>query len=171
MVITRIRKVAKILISVIIIISALNYILPKYIIVNKTPSIREGVYLLLPYDEKNPLEIGDIVIFDIPEDIEKFIKERQYISDDTHTFIKKVGATEGMKIEIKDNRLFINGINEGEVSSTDSLKRNLPQIDSFIVSKGHFFPIGTHLQSFDGRYYGEIDMKTIKNKAKLLIGF
>ena len=167
----KIKSFFKVLILIFIVISSLQYILPKYIIVNKTPSIREGVYLLLPYDEKIPLEIGDIVVFDIPKDVKKFIKERQYISDNTHTFIKKVGATEGMKIEVKNKKLFINGIKSGNISLTDSLKRPLPQIENFVVSKGCFFPVGTHIQSFDGRYYGEIEKKSIKNKAKLLIGF
>ncbi len=178
-----------------------------------------GIYLLLPYDnEKDSLNVGDIVIFDMPKDIEKFVKEREYTSNDTNTFIKTVGAIEGMSIEVREEKLFIDGKIKGEVAPTDTLEREytsndtntfiktvgaiegmsievreeklfidgkikgevaptdtfnriLPQIENFVVSKGYFFPLGTHFHSFDGRYYGQIDKKTIRNKAKLLIGF
>lgn len=168
----KIEKTIRILTCTSIIIMILHIILPKYIVLNKTPSIREGIYLILPYNnEKDSLNIGDIVIFDMPKDIEKFVKEREYITNDTNTFIKTVGATEGMSIEVREEKLFIDGEIKGEVALTDTLNRELPQINNFIVSKGHFFPLGTHFHSFDGRYYGEIDKRTIRNKAKLLIGF
>lgn len=169
---SKVEKTVRILTCTSIIIIILHIILPKYIVFNKTPSIPIGIYLLLPYDnEKDSLNVGDIVIFDMPKDIEQLVKEREYITRDTNTFIKTVGAIEGMSIEVRDERLFIDGINRGEVAPTDTLNRELPQIKNFIVSKDHFFPLGTHFHSFDGRYYGEIDKKTIRNKAKLLIEF
>ena len=169
---SKIEKTIRILTCTSIIIIILHLILPKYIVFNKTPSIPIGIYLLLPYDnEKDSLNVGDIVIFDMPKDIEKFVKEREYTSNDTNTFIKTVGAIEGMSIEVREEKLFIDGEIKGEVALTDTLNRELPQINNFIVSKGHFFPLGTHFHSFDGRYYGEIDKRTIRNKAKLLIGF
>ena len=169
---SKIEKTVRILTCTSIIIIILHLILPKYIVFNKTPSIQIGIYLLLPYDnEKDNLNVGDIVIFDMPKDIEKFVKEREYTSNDTNTFIKTVGAIEGMSIEVREEKLFIDGEIKGEVALTDTLNRELPQINNFIVSKGHFFPLGTHFHSFDGRYYGEIDKRTIRNKAKLLIGF
>lgn len=169
---SKIEKTVRILTCTSIIIIILHLILPKYIVFNKTPSIPIGIYLLLPYDnEKDSLNVGDIVIFDMPKDIEKFVKEREYTSNDTNTFIKTVGAIEGMSIEVREEKLFIDGEIKGEVALTDTLNRELPQINNFIVSKGHFFPLGTHFHSFDGRYYGEIDKRTIRNKAKLLIGF
>lgn len=169
---SKIEKTVRILTCTSIIIIILHLILPKYIVFNKTPSIPIGIYLLLPYDnEKDSLNVGDIVIFDMPKDIEKFVKEREYTSNDTNTFIKTVGAIEGMSIEVREEKLFIDGKIKGEVAPTDTLNRVLPQIENFVVSKGYFFPLGTHLHSFDGRYYGQIDKKTIRNKAKLLIGF
>ena len=169
---SKIEKTVRILTCTSIIIIILHLILPKYIVFNKTPSIPIGIYLLLPYDnEKDSLNVGDIVIFDMPKDIEKFVKEREYTSNDTNTFIKTVGAIEGMSIEVREEKLFIDGEIKVEVALTDTLNRELPQINNFIVSKGHFFPLGTHFHSFDGRYYGEIDKRTIRNKAKLLIGF
>lgn len=168
----KVEKTIRILTCTSIIIIILHLILPKYIVFNKTPSIPIGIYLLLPYDsDKDILNVGDVVIFDMPKEIEKLVKEREYTTKDTNTFIKTVGAIEGMSIEVRDERLFIDGINRGEVASTDTFNRELPQIENFIVSKGHFFPLGTHFHSFDGRYYGEIDKKSIRNKAKLLIGF
>lgn len=169
---SKIEKTVRILTCTSIIIIILHLILPKYIVFNKTPSIPIGIYLLLPYDnEKDSLNVGDIVIFDMPKDIEKFVKEREYTSNDTNTFIKTVGAIEGMSIEVREEKLFIDGKIKGEVAPTDTFNRILPQIENFVVSKGYFFPLGTHLHSFDGRYYGQIDKKTIRNKAKLLIGF
>ena len=152
---SKIEKTVRILTCTSIIIIILHLILPKYIVFNKTPSIPIGIYLLLPYDnEKDSLNVGDIVIFDMPKDIEKFVKEREYTSNDTNTFIKTVGAIEGMSIEVREEKLFIDGEIKGEVALTDTLNRELPQINNFIVSKGHFFPLGTHFHSFDVRYYG-----------------
>ncbi len=107
---SKIEKTVRILTCTSIIIIILHLILPKYIVFNKTPSIPIGIYLLLPYDnEKDSLNVGDIVIFDMPKDIEKFVKEREYTSNDTNTFIKTVGAIEGMSIEVREEKLFIDG--------------------------------------------------------------
>lgn len=164
----KLKKFINIILIIFIIIGCSKFIFEKYFTINLSTSISAGIYLKLPLDE---IKRGDIVIFDMPEDIDKFVHERKYIVEKCHSFIKIVGGLEGDKIENKDNFLYINDKKIGKISLTDTIGRKLPQIEDFKVSKNKFFPIGTHINSFDGRYYGEVNKELIRNKAKLILKF
>ena len=164
----KIKKFFRILLITVIIMSSFKVIFEKYFTINLSDSIPAGLYMRLPLDD---IKKGDIVIFDMPENIDKYVHEREYIVTNCHSFIKIVGGLEGDKVENRENILYINDKEIGKISFTDTIGRDLPQIDDFKISKNHFFPLGTHKNSFDGRYYGEIDKKFIKNKAKLILKF
>ena len=162
------KKFLKIISIVALVIICGKLCLEKYLTINISSSISPGIYLRLPLDKLNR---GDIVIYDMPKDIDKFVHEREYIINKCHSFIKVVGGLEGDLIENKKNILYINNNKVGEISLTDTIGRELPQIKDFVVSKDYFFPIGNHKNSFDGRYYGQVHQKYIKNKAKLILKF
>lgn len=164
----KIKKFINILFIIFVIIGCSKILFEKYFTINLSTSIPAGIYLKLPLDD---IKKGDIVIFDMPEDIDKFVHEREYIVKKCHSFIKIVGGIEGDRIEKKDNFLYINNEKIGKISLTDTIGRRLPQIENFKVSKNKFFPIGSHINSFDGRYYGEVEKNLIRNKAKLILEF
>lgn len=164
----KIKKFINVILIIFMIILCGKIFFEKYFTINLSSSIPAGIYLKLPLNE---IKKGDVVIFDMPEDIDKLVHERGYIIEKCHSFIKIVGGLEGDEIENKDNFLYINNKKVGKISLTDTSGRRLPQIEKFKVSKNKFFPIGTHIDSFDGRYYGEINKELIKNKAKLILKF
>ena len=59
------------------------------------------------------------------------------------------------------------------ISTRDSLGRSIiPQYGKHHVNKGYFLPIGlNNKNSYDGRYFGEVPIKNIKNKVIPLIIF
>lgn len=162
------QKFLKVSIKIFIGLIIFYNILEDFIAINLTPSIPAGVYFTYP---ARNIKIGDIVIFEIPEDIKEIIYEREYIFRNCHEFIKQVGALEGAKIENREGKLYIDGKEIGKIFPSDKAGRKFPQIENFEVSKNHFFPIGNHENSFDGRYYGEINKNKIRKKAKLLYKF
>ncbi len=164
------KKAFKILIKIFLSIMIIHLFLNNFIVYNKTDSLKKGIYFVLPTNKEN-IKVGDIVLFDMPENLDKFVHERKYIDDSCHTFLKKVGALTGAKIENKNNILFINDEAVGKIFLKDVLEKDLPQITNLIVSENCFFPIGTHIKSFDGRYYGEINKDLIRKKAFFLFPF
>lgn len=164
----KIVKFIKILIISFITILMIHLFINNFIIFNKTESLKKGIYFAISCDEKD-IHIGDIVFFQMPENLDKLVHQRNYINEECHYFLKKVGGLEGDIVENKKNKFYINSQNIGEIFKEDSLGNQLPQIKSFTISKGNFLPIGTHKNSFDGRYFGEIPLKLIKKKAFLLL--
>lgn len=164
------NKILKIFIKIFLSILLCHIIINNFFVVNLTPSIKTGIYFVLPVN-KDELKIGDIVLFSMPDEIDKFVHEREYITNNCHTFLKEIGALEKDRIKIENEKLYINDKFIGKIEKKDTLGRELPQITSFTVPKDYFFPIGTHQKSFDGRYYGKIDIKLIEKKAFLIVDF
>lgn len=164
------NKILKIFIKIFLSILLCHIIVNNFFVVNLTPSIKTGIYFVLPVN-KEELKIGDIVLFSMPDEIDKFVHEREYITNNCHTFLKEIGALEKDRIKIENEKLYINDKFIGKIEKKDTLGRELPQITSFTVPKDYFFPIGTHRKSFDGRYYGKIDIKLIEKKAFLIVDF
>lgn len=163
----KIIKFMKILTVSFIIIFIIHLFINNFIIFNKTDSLKKGIYFAISCD-KNNIQKGDIVFFKMPENLDKLVHQRNYISKECHYFLKKVGGLEGDLIENKGNKFYINSQIVGEIFEEDSLGNKLPQIENFIISKGNFIPIGTHKKSFDGRYFGELPLNLIEKKAFLI---
>ncbi len=122
----------------------------------------------LPFSDKkilvfNTPKRGDIVVFRYPE-------------DPSRDFIKRVIAIEGDTIEIKDKKVYINGveIKEDYVRYTDSFihPKKLDPRDNFgpvVVPKGKIFVMGDNRdQSYDSRFWGFVDLKDVKGKAFII---
>ncbi|MCF0171887.1 MAG: S26 family signal peptidase [Fusobacterium varium] len=136
----------------------------KFFIINVTPSLPRGIYLLLPAKD---IKKGDLVIFDIPKEI----KDCGYIPSYTKVLLKQVGALETDKVEVKDSILYISKQEYGKIYKQDNLGRNLPVVsaNNLQPKRDYFLPLAPHINSFDGRYYGTIKLDKIKNKAKLIL--
>lgn len=136
--------------------------------INISPSISTGVYKLKLADEINK---GDIVTFEISEDIYNFMLHRGYVNKVTKTFIKKVAGVEGDEIEV-DDYLKINRERKKKLPRRDSLGRILPVKEGkYILKENEYFMLGDNQRSFDSSYMGIIKKEQIKNKAELVVEF
>jgi signal peptidase I len=107
---------------------------------------------------------GDIVVFKYPEDPSK-------------DFIKRVVATQGDTLEIRDKKLYVNDtLVEGEeyaqyktdkiYSGMVSPRDNLRKIK---VPENNFFVMGDNRDnSHDSRFWGFVDLKAVRGKALII---
>ena len=136
-----------------------------FLLVNKFAYART----VLPLEDKilpgKQLERNDIVVFKYPKEMSK-------------DFVKRIVATEGEKIEIKDKQVYINDelITEDYKVHRDSqiyTKNNFYHYDDFIrdnfgpvvVPSGHCFVMGDNRDnSMDSRYWGFLPLNYIKGR-------
>ncbi|MBF0350661.1 MAG: signal peptidase I [SAR324 cluster bacterium] len=119
-----------------------------------------------------PIERGDIVIFPYPR-------------DPSIDYIKRVVALAGETVQIIEDQIYINGTALKEpYAYYDPQKQhmieqfkltageNMPPINNFgpvTVPAGHIFTLGDNrYNSADGRYWGFVDIKTVKGQGQLV---
>lgn len=127
----------------------------NYLVVNVQSSLPIGIYLRIP--AKN-LKKNDIVIFDLDKKYDKYYKTRKIKYP-----MKKIVADNTDNIEIKENRIFVNGENYGEILALDVEKPSLK------IENGCYYTLSKQKNSFDSRYYGQVCQKEILYKAYFLI--
>lgn len=160
----------KIILIFIIFIGCLLSQRNKYII-NPSKSLTRGIYKTFPVETINK---GDIVVFNIPNNIKKMAKEREYILKDAQTLMKIVAATKDDIVTIEKGELFINGISWGKIAYKDSHLRKLdPKNEKELQPKSddEYLLLSKVRNSFDGRYIGIIKRKDIIYKAELFLEF
>ncbi|MCI5160657.1 MAG: signal peptidase I [Candidatus Electrothrix sp. AX5] len=116
--------------------------------------------VLIPIKSPNK---GDIVVFKYPEDPKL-------------DYIKRVIATAGDTLEIRDKKVFINGAivedSHGEFTDNSILSASESPRDNFgpvTVPDEHIFVMGDNRDnSFDGRFWGFVDLKAIRGKAFII---
>jgi signal peptidase I len=125
----------------------------------------------IPFTDKKFLvfrkpEKGDIIVFEYPVNPDK-------------DFIKRVVATEGDVIEERDKVIYINGkaIEESYIQHSDSNIRfnsefGMNPRDNFgpiTIPEEKVFVMGDNRDaSYDSRYWGFVDLKSIKGKALII---
>ena len=103
-------------------------------------------------------QLGDVVMFITPPDIYDSSKPK---------YIKRIAGKGGDYMEIKDDRLYING----EIYTDHPvLKNNIyfphHQYDTYRVGSGNFFALGDNSSSsWDSRFWGGIPKDNIGGKA------
>lgn len=96
---------------------------------------------------------GDVVVFSFPKDVKR-------------TFVKRVIAVEGEKVELRDNKVFVNGnsIQEPYVKPGD-----YPPFGPEVVPVGKVFVLGDNRrESEDSREWGLLPKSYLLGKAWLL---
>lgn len=138
--------------------------------INCTKSVPRGIYRLMPVDE---IHKGDLIIFKIPENAEKMVRERRYVAPSVKYMIKRVGAMPGDVVSIRDSILYVNDAPWGVVFDRDSQRYPLPKVSplEFVIGDGELLPLAEAMKSFDGRYYGKIKQSDVLWKAKFVFGF
>jgi len=81
--------------------------------------------------------------------------------------IKHVRALPGETYSVEKGSIYINQRYIGPVYDQDNEGNRLPQITgTHTVKTGMFLPLSTHItRSFDGRYFGTVELVSIKGKA------
>ncbi|MBW2559787.1 MAG: signal peptidase I [Deltaproteobacteria bacterium] len=123
----------------------------------KIPFIRKT---LVPIDDP---EREDIVVFIYPVDREK-------------DFIKRVVGVAGDTIEIRNKKMYLNGLpyDDGHGVYVDSLlfPASIQPRDNFgpvTVPAGHIFVMGDNRdQSYDSRFWGFVDLTDVLGKAFII---
>jgi len=106
---------------------------------------------------------GDIIVF-------------QYPRDPSLDYIKRVIATAGETVEIKDKRVFINGKlladDHGQFKDESIHPATQDPRDNFgpvTVPAGQLFVMGDNRDnSFDGRFWGFVELEAVRGKAFLI---
>ena len=108
-------------------------------------------------------ERGDIVVFKYPKDPKL-------------DYIKRVIATGGETVEVKEKKIFINGEPMedayGEFRDSHILPATESPRDNFgpiTVPEGHIFVMGDNRDnSYDSRFWGFVNLKAVKGKAFII---
>ena len=132
-----------------------------HLLINK---LRYGLRLpmiggwLVTYDRPRP---GDVIVFIHPVDRSK-------------DFVKRVIATEGETLEIRDKRVFVDGQPRDfpEAYFVDGAELQGGARDNFgpvKVPENHVFVMGDNRdRSYDSRFWGFVDFNDVKGKAMLI---
>ena len=128
------------------------------------PALLVGDHLIANmriYKSEKPKR-GDIIIFEYPKDPSK-------------DFIKRVIGMEQEKVEIVNNKIYINGKlldDPWGYFEDDSSTKGLPGLDRFgpvVVPKDSLFVLGDNRNnSQDSRFFGFVNIKKVKGKALYL---
>ena len=132
---------------------------------NTTPSIPKGLYYV---EKARALTRGEVVLFRLPAALDDFASSTAWLKPGG-MLIKRVGAVAGDEVCV-DREVFINGKRVGEVAATDGEGHELRRPSRcFYVPVGHFLPLGDSGRSFDGRYFGVVDVKTVIGIGSLVV--
>jgi signal peptidase I len=116
--------------------------------------------VLIPVKNPKP---NDIVVFKFPKDPKL-------------DYIKRVIAVSGDTVEIRNKRIFVNGVpyqdQHGVFTDPRILPANAGPRDNFgpvKVPEEHIFVMGDNRDnSFDGRFWGFVDLKAVRGKAFII---
>jgi signal peptidase I len=141
------------------------------------PTLQIGDHILVTkfnYGVKLPLIRSTLIPFGVPKrgDIVVFI----YPEDRSKDFIKRLIGLPGDTVEIRDKKIFINGLpwNDTHGVYVDSmiLPAAVQPRDNFgpvTVPEGSLFVMGDNRdESYDSRYWGFVPMKDVLGKALII---
>ena len=128
-------------------------------------SMPKGWYALLPL--RQPLHVGEVVLFDPPDVAKKFLQAHHWLPSSTQ-LMKPVLARHGDMVCIRHGQVYINQRMEAPVLKEYAVGRLLPTL-SFcrVLTQNEYWLMSTHItRSFDSRYFGPVSFSLITAKAK-----
>lgn len=138
------------------------------LLINISPSMPRGVYVVLPQSE---LKIGDIVEIRLSKRQKAKLGPRSWLSENG-TLLKKILASDGASYCVERHMFYVNGINWGPVHTHDSAGLKLPQLSGCLLLKEDEYLVGGEGEhSYDSRNFGPVLRANIIHQAKLLAGF
>ncbi|MCT7910725.1 S26 family signal peptidase [Aliarcobacter butzleri] len=118
------------------------------LIINYTASMPLGIYQI---QEDTNISKGDLVLFEIKEKRERLLK--------------KVVATKNDLVFVNEDGIFVNGIllENSKIFEFDSIGRSLKMYSiNRALNQDEIFTKGEHIQSYDSRYFGAVNLKDNK---------
>jgi conjugative transfer signal peptidase TraF len=135
-----------------------------------TGSLPKGLYLI---SEAAAIEIGDLVVFDFPQEVKRLARRRGWIPQSlNYRLMKPVAAAAGDWVKVCNAGVFINGQYFGPLQQQDTQGLQLPAIKGiFELGEGEFFLAARSPRSFDSRYFGPVQRCQIRAVAAPLAVF
>jgi len=126
----------------------------KNFLYNLTESIPKGVYFL---HRNAPVIRNSLIAFNLPDELEKFAIQRQYIPSGV-PFMKRVLGKAGDTVCVApDGNVDLNGEVIGLHYPLDRDGRKMPAWSGcHSLSQDEYFVFGDHPRSFDSRYFGAV---------------
>jgi conjugative transfer signal peptidase TraF len=139
----------------------------SHLIYNGTSSMPLGLYWLARVPSHD-LHRDDIVAFQIPPNVQRLVRARNYLPDSA-LLLKPIVAAEGDLVCTEGGILRVNGTVLGEVLREDTSGRPLPQ-ETWCgpVPEDAVFVASPHPRSFDSRTFGLVPVNAILGKVTSL---
>ena len=177
------------IIALIIVLSLKYYIVVPTVVRQSSmyPTLKDGERLILNRTHRlglNEIERGDIITFETPilaftpETVDQSNPKAVYsdaeygplfnffyyvIETPKVSYIKRVIGVAGDHIEIKDNKIYLNGEELEEEYLSDEVKTESDVFTNFTVPEGYVFAVGDNREnSVDGRAFGCIPFEKIE---------
>lgn len=133
------------------------------LVYNPSESAPRGWYLI---GRVTDLRIGDYLIVTLPHDIAVFAAKRGYLPRGVPV-LKRVVATEGHHVCLRDGRIVIDGLPVADARSYDGKHRPLiPWSHCRQLLAGELFLLNVDsASSFDSRYFGPVDVLFVRGRA------
>jgi conjugative transfer signal peptidase TraF len=154
----------KILISFAVLVFCLPFVASDLVAIQVTGSLARGIYIESEINGR--LKPGDIVSVSFRNEN---IAERPNVYPPPtdlrwHSFIKVIAGIPGDRIDITEDKLFINGVYAGPIHSQDSKGRPLSRAMTgrYFLQKDWYFVTTPHNKSYDSRYLGPVHLSQLK---------
>lgn len=139
----------------------------KVVTVNMSPTLNSGdAFTVNPLAyQSNPIERFDIVVYEAP----KAVKEANKINGELRIVTRVIGLP-NEKIEIKDNKIFINDklLDEPFEKITDETDK-MKDFSAMVIPENEYFLMGDNRpKSIDSRYYKPATIKKEDIYSKIL---
>ncbi|MBX9746198.1 MAG: S26 family signal peptidase [Hyphomonadaceae bacterium] len=128
---------------------------------NASASAPIGLYKI----EKRAPEIGDFVLVDPDENLQRLITGRGYLPSEI-PLLKRVAALDGDEICRENEQVFINKFHAADALFVDSAGREMPVWGGcFTLQENELFLLNSSEKSLDGRYFGATNGSRIMGLA------
>jgi len=140
-----------------------GYWIPSHFAVSFTPSLVHRIFYVSMNPDINSIRKGDHVIFILKNDLVKKLIEQK----GTNRIIKIVACMGGSVLKVDDRKDYYCD-KEFLARAKDYAKTGVP-VKIFIfngqIPAGKLFVIGQHIDSFDSRYFGFVEIRDVIAKA------
>ena len=136
---------------------------PTWLLYNPSESAPRGWYLQRPAHEPKP---GSLVFARLPPNAASLADQRGYLPRHL-PILKRIGATEGQAVCVRNGLVRINGRAVAATRSRDGHGRPLPAWRGCRpLAHGEVFLLATHSPaSFDSRHFGPVQREAILGEA------
>ena len=133
------------------------------LVYNPSESAPRGWYVIHSVAD---VRIGDYLIVTLPHDIAAFAAKRGYLPLGVPV-LKRVAATEGHQVCVRDGRIVIDGLPVADTRSYDGKHRQLIAWSHCRrLLAGELFLLNVDSgSSFDSRYFGPVDVSFVRGRA------